>query len=143
MELPKRRLLLNAFFKAQFNCCPVVCMFHSRSLNNKINRLHERCLRIIYNNKHSNFDVLLEKDNSVSIHHNNIHSYAIKMYKVANGMSPEIMKDVFQIRNISHYNLRYAPTFLLKIFIVSIMVVSQHRICDPKYGNKYLLKSKR
>ena len=44
MELPKRRLLLNAFFKAQFNYCPVVWMFHSRSLNNKINRLHERCL---------------------------------------------------------------------------------------------------
>ena len=34
------------------------------------------------------------------------------MYKVANGISPEIMKDVFQIRNISHYNLRYAPIFV-------------------------------
>ena len=112
MELPKRRLLLNAFFKAQFNYCPIVWMFHSRSLNSKINRLHERCLRIIYNDKHSNFDVLLEKDNSVSIHHNNIHSLAIEMYKVANGISPEIMKDVFQIRNILHCNLRYAPTFV-------------------------------
>ena len=112
MELPKRRLLLNAFFKAQFNYCTVVWMFHSRSLNNKISRLHERCLRIIYNDKHSNFDVLLEKDNSVSIHHNNIHSLAIEMYKAANGVSPQIMKDVFQIRNISHYNLRYPPTFV-------------------------------
>ena len=112
MELPKRRLLLNAFFKVQFNNCPVVWMFHSRSLNNKINRLHERCLRIIYNDKHSNFDVLLENDNSVSTHHNNIHSLAIEMYKVATGISPEIMKDVFQIRNISLYNLRYVPTFV-------------------------------
>ena len=85
MELPKRRLLLNAFFKAQFNYCPVVWMFHPRSLNSKINRLYERCLRIIYNDKHSNFDVLLEKDNSVSIYHNNIHSLATEMYKVANG----------------------------------------------------------
>ena len=112
MELPKRHLLLNAFFKVQFNYCLVVWMFHSRSLNNKINRLHEPCLRIAYNDKHSNFDVLLEKDNSVSLHHNNIHSLAIEMYKVANGISPEIMKDVFQIRNISQYNLRYAPTFV-------------------------------
>ena len=94
MELPKRCLLLNAFFKAQFNYCPVVWMFHSRSLNNKINRRHERCLRIIYNDKHSNFGVLLEKDNSVSIHRSNIHSVATEMYKVANGISPEIMKDV-------------------------------------------------
>ena len=112
MELPKRCLLLNAFFKVQFNYFPVVWMFHSHSLNNKIKRLHECCLRIIYNDKHSNFDVLLEKDNSVSIHHNNIHSLTIEMYKVANGLSPEIMKDVFQIRNISHYNLRYAPTLV-------------------------------
>ena len=54
MELPKRRILINAIFKAQFNYCPVIWMFLSRSLNNKINRLHEWCLRITYNNEHSN-----------------------------------------------------------------------------------------
>ena len=43
MELPKRRILMNAFFKAQFNYCSAVWMFHKRLLNNKINRLHERC----------------------------------------------------------------------------------------------------
>ena len=58
MELPKRRILMNAFF----NYCPAIWMFHSRTLNNKINRLHERCLRIIYNDKLSNFEELLHKD---------------------------------------------------------------------------------
>ena len=69
-------------------------MFHSRCLNNKINRLHERCLRMIYNDKISNFEELLNKDNSVSIHHSNIHALAIEMYKVANDMSPDIMNEV-------------------------------------------------
>ena len=73
-------------------------MFHNRSLNNKINRLHERCLRIIYNDKHSNFEELLVKGNSVSMHQNNIHTLAIEMYKVANGMSPETMNDIFKLR---------------------------------------------
>ena len=73
MELRKRRILMNAFFKAQFNYCPIVWMFHTHSLNNKISRLHERCLRIIYNDKRSNFEELLVKDNSVSIHQINIH----------------------------------------------------------------------
>ena len=45
-------------------------MFHSRCLNNKVNRLHERCLRMIYNDKISNFKELLNEDNSVSKHHN-------------------------------------------------------------------------
>ena len=47
MELPKRRILMNACFKSQFNYCPAIWMFHSRTLNNKINRLHERFLRVI------------------------------------------------------------------------------------------------
>ena len=37
----KRRLIMNAFFNSQFNYCPLAWMFHSRKLNNKINRLHE------------------------------------------------------------------------------------------------------
>ena len=41
IELPKRRILMNVFFKAQFNYYPIIWMFHSCSLNNKINRLHE------------------------------------------------------------------------------------------------------
>ena len=71
-------------------------MFHSRILNNKIKRLHKRCLKIIYNDKLSTFEELLHKDNSVSIHHNNIHALATEMYKVVNVTSPEIMNEVFQ-----------------------------------------------
>ena len=43
-------------------------------------------------------------DNSVSRHHNNTHPLAIEMYKVVNGMSPEIMNEVFKQRN-PHYHL--------------------------------------
>ena len=69
-------------------------MFHSRTLNNKINRLHERCLRIICNNKLSNFEELLH--NSVPIHYNNIRALAIEMYKVVIGTPPEIINEVFK-----------------------------------------------
>ena len=97
MERPKKRILMNAFLKAQFNYWPIIWMFHSRSLNNKINRFHERCFRMIYNDKISNFEELLNKVNSVSIHHNNIH--------VANDMLPDIIKRVFKLRNTPHYDL--------------------------------------
>ena len=46
MQLSKRRILMNAFFKAQFNYCPAVWMFHNRSLKSKISRFHERYLRL-------------------------------------------------------------------------------------------------
>ena len=58
----KRRNLMNAFFKSQFNYCPLIWMCCNRSLNNKTHRLHERYIRIVYGDKTSNFSELLEKD---------------------------------------------------------------------------------
>ena len=102
---------MNAFFKVQFNYCPIIWMFHGRFLNNKINRLHEKCFRMMYNDKIVNFEELLNKDNSVSIHHNNIHTLAIEMYIIANDMSPDMMNGVFKLRNSPHYNLRHTSHF--------------------------------
>ena len=45
MNLSKKKMLMNSFFKSHFNYCPLVWMGHSRTINNKINHLHERCLR--------------------------------------------------------------------------------------------------
>ena len=66
--------------------------------DNKINRLRERCLRLIHNDKCSSFEELLVKDKSVSIHHKNIHALAMEMFKVYTKTSPDIMQEVFQIK---------------------------------------------
>ena len=79
---------MNAFFKSQFSYCPLAWMCHSRANNGKINRLHERCLRIIYSNKQSSFETLLEKDGSVSIHNRNLQILATEIYKIKNDLSP-------------------------------------------------------
>ena len=113
MELGKRRMLINAFFNSQFNYCSVIWMCRSRALNNKVNRLHERCLCIIHNDETSTFKEILEKDNSVSIQYRNIQVLATEMYKVTNAMSPEIMNEIFQLREKSHYNLRYTSEFII------------------------------
>ena len=65
----------------------------------------------IYNDKYSSFEKLLNKDNSVSIHHNNIHALATELYKFANDMSPKIMSEVFKLRDTPCYNLRHASQF--------------------------------
>ena len=44
MGIRKRRTLMNAVFKSQFNYCPLIWMCCNRSLNNKIERLHELSL---------------------------------------------------------------------------------------------------
>ena len=104
-------MLLNAFFKSQFNYCPLVWMCHSRALNNKINRLHERCLRIIYNDKHSSFHDLLEKDRSVSVHSRNLQLLAIEMFTVSKRICPSLFSNIFNSRPPSSYNLRQNSEF--------------------------------
>ncbi len=84
----RRRMLMKAFFDSQFAYSPMVWICHSRELNNKINNLHYRALRLVYRDDNSSFDELLKKDGSVSIHHRNIHCLATEMFKVRNGLSP-------------------------------------------------------
>ena len=105
MNFSKRRLLMNSFFKTQFNYCPLIWMCHSRENNRKINWPRERCLRTIYDDKQSSFNELLEKDGSVSIHERNLQVLATEMYKIGNGLSTPLMKDKFPV-NRNPYNLR-------------------------------------
>ena len=65
---------------------------------NKLNTLHKRCLQLIYNDKRSSFEDLSEKDSSVSIHHKNLQALANEMFKVNNSTSPEIMQEVFLVK---------------------------------------------
>ena len=111
MSLSKKRTLMNAFFNSQFNYCPLIWMCHSRENNNKINRLHERCLRIIYNDKRSSFNALLEKDGSVSIHERNIKILATEMFKVSKNLAPPQMHEIFKLKDQPQYNLRYNSLF--------------------------------
>ena len=48
MNVSKKRIIMKSFIESQFGYCPLIWMFHSRGLNNKINRIHERVLRITY-----------------------------------------------------------------------------------------------
>ena len=111
MDLSKRRMVMNAFFNLQFNYCPLIWMCHNRTTNRKINRLHERCLRIIYNDKQSSFKMLLEKNSSASIHDENIQCLATGMYKVSNRLSPPIGSNIFTQKNCHLYNLRLNSQF--------------------------------
>ena len=111
MDIQKRRTLMKSFITSQFGYCPLMWMFHSRGLNNKVNSIYERALRIRYGDKTSTFKQLLEQGNSVSIHHRNLQAFATEMFKISNNLSPDIMKEIFQKR-IVPYNLRSENSFM-------------------------------
>ena len=70
-------------------------MFCSRKMNNKINQLQERCLCIVYSDKKSSFEKLLETDRSVPIHIRNLWILAAGLSKEIKDLTPTIFSEFF------------------------------------------------
>ena len=105
MSFKQKRILMKTFVESQFGYCPLIWMFHSRKVNNKINHLQERSLRIVYHDYRTSLEDLLKIGNSIKIHHKNIQSLAIELFKVKKGIANPILCDIFALRFID-YNLR-------------------------------------
>ena len=88
----KRKTLFKDFVESQFKYCQIVWMFQSRRTNSKINRLHERALRIVYDDDISTFDQLLAMGKSFCIHHQNIQRLLIEIYKALHDISGNSLK---------------------------------------------------
>ena len=95
MDQAKLRMLMTSYINSQFQYCPLAWMFHSRKLNTKINKLHERSLRITHRDQESSFENLLGYDNSVSVHQENLQVVMIEMFKTKHGLNPPFMKEIF------------------------------------------------
>ena len=54
-DLAQRRLFMIVFTFSQFGYCPLVWMFDSRKLNNRISNTHEHALEIVYRDYQSTF----------------------------------------------------------------------------------------
>ena len=81
LSTEKKKRLMKAFITCHFNYCPLIWMFHSRALEEKINKLHERCLRIVYSNLDSFFEDLLKLDDSSTFHQRAIQLLATELFK--------------------------------------------------------------
>ena len=105
MDIQKWRTIMKSCITSQFSYCPLVWIFHSRKLNNKINAIHEKVLRIDWCDKHSPFQQLL--DNSVSMHHRN------EMFKVNMNLSLDLINDIF-LKRTNTYTLRRNDRFSIR-----------------------------
>ena len=93
---------MKTFVELQFNYFPL----HFRTLHDKINRIHERPLKIVYSDYKASFNTLLKKDGSVSIHHGNIQSLGIEISKFFCDLSPAIIGGIIKRNRRHRYNLR-------------------------------------
>ena len=88
---------MKTFMASQFDNWSLIWMFLNRWLNNETNRIHERAFRITFNYKPSSFSELLNKVNSVTIHHRKIKVLAMETYKVVQGLSTPLLNKVLHL----------------------------------------------
>ena len=62
-------------------------MLQSRTINNRINKFHERALRLTFKDNHSSFKGLFEKDHSVTVHYKNLQVLLTEIFKVKNELA--------------------------------------------------------
>ena len=81
-------------------------MFHGRRMEHKVNSIHKRALKLVYEDSYDiTFQELLTRDKSVSVHQKNLQLLATEISKSKNGVSPEFMNDIFHFVE-RPYNLR-------------------------------------
>ena len=127
---------------SQFNYCQLIWMCHNRTKNTKINRLHERCQRLLYNDKKSSFHDLLEKNSSVSIHHRNLRDLVTEMYRIHNGMAPENCDGNFPFKTPRTINLRSWFNFTLPIIRTVNYEIESIRYLGPEIWESILANVK-
>ena len=113
MNNDKLRVVMKSFILSQFGYCPLIWMFHSRTLNNTINRSHERALRMVYQDNNLTFEELLREDGSFTIHQRNRQKLAMEMCKIKHDLSPNFMNSIFPFSD-NPYNLRNHNDFKRK-----------------------------
>ena len=112
LSFNKRRTLFKAFEESHFKYCSIVWMFHIRRTNSKCNRLHDRAVRIVYDDDVSTFHQLLAIGKSFCIHHENVQRLLIEIYKVLHDISVNILKELF-VKRKSTISLRSKPELVI------------------------------
>ena len=103
----KAKILGNAFIDSQFNYAPLLWMFCRKTLYSKIEKIHHKTLKVIYESNDT-YENLLLQSNTVSVHQRHLRFLMIEIYKSISQLNPQFMWSFFTHKDIP-YNLRKGP----------------------------------
>ena len=105
LSLESRLLVYNSFISANFTYCPVTWMFCGKQNIHKLEKIQERALRFVFNDRTSSYENLLERGNYLSLSMFRIYFLAIEVFKCSRGQNPEYLSGLFEKKHLG-YNLR-------------------------------------
>ena len=95
MAKKEKQILISSFVYSDFNYWPLIWHFYSKILMQKIEKVQERCLRIILGDNESNYDALVNKSGKSTIEVKRLRTLAIEIWKTLNNQNPNFMREIF------------------------------------------------
>ena len=97
--------IFQSFIISNFNYCPVIWNFCSKAKAKLIEKMQERGLRYVYNDKHSSYQDLLKMSKRQTMYNYRLKKIAVYVYKCINKKSPVYLHDKFLVKNMP-YSMR-------------------------------------
>ena len=119
LSLGKAKTLGNAFTDSQFNYAPLIWMFCRKGLYLKMQKIHHKTLKVIYQSNKT-YEETLELNETVSIHQQQLRFLVAEVYKSTSFLNPKFISSFFTHKEVP-YN-RFVFTFFkrsdLKVFYI-------------------------
>ena len=123
LDYASRLSIYKSFIMSNFNYCPVVWMFTSKSSLLKLETIQKRALRFVLDDYASDYHDLLKKADVPGMKIMALRCLAIEVYKCINGLNPKYLNDLFIVKKCK-YNLR------------DDSVINRNKVQTTNYGLK-------
>ena len=94
MNFEEKKILINSYFMANFNYCPLIANYSLK----KIKNLQKRALRFLCNDYEISYEELLSKSSTSSMNVKRLRALCVELYKTINQLNPDFMRDLFKLR---------------------------------------------
>ena len=105
LDFKSRKIIYNSFIMSNFSYSPLVWHFCGRRNNDKIEKIQERALRILYKDKTSSYEVLLRNADSTTVLTHRLRKVLLEVFKSIYGINIPVMNDIFEMR-CTDYDMR-------------------------------------
>ena len=106
LDTSSKLIIYSSFINSNFLYCPLIWHFCGKVTNDKVEKLNERSIRIIYKDYTSSYYDLLEKSEMPTILENRLRFLLLEVFKCIKGRGTPCLRDLFTVKR-QHYSFRH------------------------------------
>ena len=100
LSFEEKEVLINSYFMANFNYCPLVWMFSNVISLKKIENLQKQALKFLYKSYNTSYEDLLSKSGFSSMNLKRLRKPCVEIFKTLNNLNPSFMKEILSLRQM-------------------------------------------